>query len=69
MRIEKRPSNGRLYLVAVEDRWDHKKKRWRKKVIASFGREDNPRSRLRLAGFLDALEGSRDYPDNWTDAQ
>lgn len=65
MRIEKRPSNGRLYLVAVEDYWDHKKKRWRRKVVVSFGRDDNPRTHRRIAGFLHALEGSPDYPDKY----
>lgn len=60
MRIERRPSNGRVYLVAVED--VYRKGRWHKKVVASFGNEGKRATQIRLRGFLDALEGTDDYP-------
>jgi hypothetical protein len=60
VRIERRPSGGRVYVIAIED--VHDGKRWRKRFIVSFGREGTHRANIRLTGFLHALEGSPEYP-------
>lgn len=60
MRIERRPSNGRVYLVAVEE--VYRAGRWRKRIVVSFGNEANRATQVKLQGFLHALEGTDECP-------
>jgi hypothetical protein len=57
MRIERHKVKGRVYIYAVEDEADGTRRR-----VASFGEARNARTKRRLCGFLDALEGSEQYP-------
>ncbi|HVL88557.1 MAG TPA: hypothetical protein VM681_11230 [Candidatus Thermoplasmatota archaeon] len=53
-RVELRPSGGYEYVVAVEDEYDPRLRRWRKKILQSFGNAQDPSSLRNAQQFVAA---------------